>query len=155
MKKFVWRLQRVLEIKQSQLQSKRAELLGITEALAVKRTMLLTQQRILQQTINRIAEDKTKERLTKQQLLLKSSRVNERRIKALNKEVENLQISQKEKIAEFLKTKRFTEGLEKLREKAKKEFTAEQEKHEQKEMDERATLSFTRAKLKAESQPVG
>lgn len=150
MKKFVWRLQRVLEIKQRQLQSKRAELFEITEHLAVKRAALLAQQRLLQQVIEEVTRNKSKEKLTQQQLLLKSSQVNDKRIKQIKAEVEKIQAVQKEKIAEFLKIKRFTEGLEKLREKAKQEFIAEQEKLEQKETDEREALRFARRMIAGE-----
>jgi len=141
----------VLEVKQRELQSKRTELFEITEHLAVKRTMLLAQQRLLQQVIEEVARNKSKEKFAQQQLLLKSSQVNDKRIKELKIEVASLQARQREKIAEFLKIKRFTEALEKLREKAKQEFIAEQEKLEQKEMDERAALRFARRMIAAES----
>ncbi len=141
----------MLEVKQRELQSKRTELFEITEHLAVKRTMLLAQQRLLQQVIEEVARNKSKEKFAQQQLLLKSSQVNDKRIKELKIEVASLQARQREKIAEFLKIKRFTEALEKLREKAKQEFIAEQEKLEQKEMDERAALRFARRMIAAES----
>lgn len=147
MKRFVWRLQRVLEIKQSELQMKKAELFKLTELLAVTRTALLNQQRILRQSIEEVAKNDTKDKLGQQRLLLISSRVNDEKIKQLKIKVEELQKKQKEKVAEFLKLKRFTEGLEKLREKAKQEYILQQEKLEQKEMDERASLSFARSML--------
>ncbi|MGD9109943.1 MAG: hypothetical protein PVG93_03280 [Phycisphaerales bacterium] len=151
MKKFVWRLQRVLEVKQRELQSKRTELFEITEHLAVKRTALLAQQRLLQRAIEEVARNKSKEKLAQQELLLKSSRVNDKKIEELKAEVANLQAKQKEKIAEFLKIKRFTEALEKLREKARQEFIAEQEKLEQRETDERTALRFAHRMITAES----
>ena len=47
MKKFVWRLQKVLEINEKRQQAKKAELFKITEKLALARANLLAQQRIL------------------------------------------------------------------------------------------------------------
>jgi flagellar biosynthesis chaperone FliJ len=149
MKKFVWRLQRVLEIKQSQLLLKKAELLKLTEMLALKRTELMNQQVILQQMIERVAQNKTGDKLPQQRLLLISSRVNDKKIKIIKKEIEELQKRQKEKTAEYLKLKRFTEGMEKLKEKAKQEYISAQEKLEQKEMDERAAMSFARSIITA------
>lgn len=149
MKKFVWRLQRVLEIKQSQLLLKKAELLKLTEMLALKRTELMNQQVILQQMIERVAQNKTGDKLPQQRLLLISSRVNDKKIKIIKKEIEELQKRQKEKTAEYLKLKRFTEGMEKLKEKAKQEYITAQEKLEQKEMDERAAMSFARSIITA------
>ena len=65
-------------------------------------------------------------------------------IKKLANEVSELESAQKQKIADVLKVKRAKEGLEKLRDEAKREFIKEQEKLEQKEMDEQATVSFAR-----------
>ena len=52
--------------------------------------------------------------------------------------------AQKQKIAEVLKVRRFKEGLEKLRAEAKTRFIKEQEKLEQRELDESATVGFAR-----------
>ena len=49
-----------------------------------------------------------------------------------------------EKIAEVLKLRRFKDGLEKLRTEAKIRFIKEQEKLEQKQLDEGATVGFVR-----------
>ena len=43
-----------------------------------------------------------------------------------------------------MKLRRFKEALERLREQAKRKFFEEQEKLEQKQLDEAATLSFNR-----------
>ena len=55
------------------------------------------------------------------------------------------------KIAEALRLRRFKEGLERLREEAKRRFIEEQERLEQKESDEGAIISFARKKI----NPVG
>ncbi len=61
-----------------------------------------------------------------------------------------LESQQREKIAELLKVRRFKEGLERLRTEAKIQFIKEQEKLEQKELDEIATVSFARNMILAE-----
>lgn len=65
-------------------------------------------------------------------------------IKKLREKKHELETQQRKKIAELLEVKRFKEGLEKLRDKAKMQFITEQEKLEQEELDEGATISFTR-----------
>jgi flagellar biosynthesis chaperone FliJ len=55
-----------------------------------------------------------------------------------------LERQQREKVAEVLKIRRYKQGLEKLRAQAREEFIAEQERLEQKELDERAGVSFVR-----------
>ncbi len=140
MKRFVWRLKRVLDIKTSQEQTKRTELLELTERLAMTQGQLLMRKRILQDIINGL----TNKRLSEQEFFLKCSGTSDELIKKLENEVSELESAQKQKIADVLKVKRAKEGLEKLRDEAKREFMKEQERLEQKELDERATVSFAR-----------
>jgi len=146
MKRFVWRLQRVLDIKAKQEQKKRAELLEITEKLAQARGQLLTQQRILRNIALAIAQDPPAKRLGQQEFFLKYSASNDEQIKKLKDQISKLEIQQRAKIAEVIKARQFKEGLERLRAEAKKRFIKEQEKLEQKELDEGATVSFARKK---------
>ena len=144
MKRFVWRLQRVLDIKAKQEQLKRIELFQLAEKLTQKHTELLMRQKMLQDIIAGIARNEPQKRLTQQELFLKYSATNDRQIKQLKKELLELESQQKRKIAELLEIRRFKEGLEKLRAEAKRQFIEEQEKLEQKELDERAVVSFAR-----------
>ncbi len=144
MKRFVWRLQRVLDIKRKAEQVKRAELLALTEKLARARGELLMQKRILENIIADIAGKAPKKRLPQQEFFLKWAAANDESIKKLKQRERELQAQQREKIGEVLKLKRFKEGLERLRDRAKMQFITEQERLEQKELDEGATISFTR-----------
>ena len=144
MKRFVWRLQRVLEIKRKAEQVKRAELLELTEKLAQARGELLVQKKILENIISDIASREPKTRLGQQEFFLKRARINDELIKKLKENERELAALQREKIVEVLRLKRFTEGLERLREKAKMQFIREQEKLEQKELDEATTIGFAR-----------
>jgi len=144
MRRFVWRLQRVLEIKTKEEEKRREELLEITEKLAQMRAELITQQRVLEDIISGMSGEKPKQRLSKQEFFLRYSTTSDELIKILKKKVNELELQQREKIAEVLKVKRFKEGLEKLRAEARMQFIKEQEKLEQKELDEIATVSFAR-----------
>ncbi|MHC4259621.1 MAG: hypothetical protein ACYSTF_04320 [Planctomycetota bacterium] len=144
MKRFVWRLQRVLDIKRKAEQVKRAELLALTEKLAQTRGELLIQKRILENIVSDIAGKNAKKRLGQQEFFLKWAETNDELIKKLKEEERRLQAQQKEKIAEVLKLRRFREGLENLRDRARMQFIREQEKLEQKESDDRTTISFAR-----------
>ncbi|MHC4158079.1 MAG: flagellar export protein FliJ [Planctomycetota bacterium] len=146
MKRFVWRLQRVLDIKTKEEQTKKTELLKLIERLAEVRGVLLMQQKILEDIINGLAVKKPQQRLGEQELFFKCSLINEEQIKKLKGKVNDLESQQRKKLVEFLKVRRFKEGLEKLRVEAKRQFIEYQEKLEQKESDERATVSFVRKK---------
>ena len=147
MKRFVWRLQCVLDIKTKQEQVKRAELLELTEELTQVQGELLTQKRILESIILDISRKNLKKRLDEQEFFLKYSQTSDKQIKSLKKKVSELESQQRKKIAEVLRIRRFKEGLERLRAEAKRQFIKEQEKLEQKELDEVATISFAREKI--------
>jgi flagellar FliJ protein len=144
MKRFVWRLQRVLEIKKKEEQKVRAELFQLTENLAHTRGELLRRQKMLENIINGLTEENPKKRLGEQEFFLRYSATSDEQIKKLEEKKNKMESQQREKIAEVLKVKRFKEGMEKLRVEAKVQFIKEQEKLEQKEMDEGARISFVR-----------
>ena len=146
MKRFVWRLQRVLDIKKKEERKTRAELLELTGKIAQKRGELLTKQKILEDIVNGLSGEEPKNRLGKQEFFLRDSVASNEQIKKLKDKVSELESQQREKIAELLKVRRFKEGLERLQAEAKIQFIKEQEKLEQKELDEGATVSFVRKK---------
>ncbi len=144
MKRFVWRLQHVLDIKAKEVQTKRTELFQLTQRLAQTRGQLLTQQRVLKDIISGIAANEPGKRLGQQEFFLKYSTTSNERIKRLENRLSEMELQQRRKIAELLRVRRFKEGLEKLRTEAKKRFIEEQDRLEQKELDEGATISFAR-----------
>jgi flagellar FliJ protein len=146
MKRFVWRLQRVLDIKIKEEQTKKAQLVKLIEKLVSVRSELLTQKRILDGLIGDLTGESPKARLGKQEFFLKCSKTNSEVIEKLKEKVSELESAQRQKSAEILKIKRFKEGLEKLRAEAKTRFIMEEERLEQKELDERAAVGFARKK---------
>jgi flagellar export protein FliJ len=150
MKRFVWRLQRVLDIKIKEEQIKRAELFAITHKLAEAQSELLMQRRILADVINSLSQEHPKIRLDKQALFLRYAAINDELIKKLENKVKEIEIKQKEKIGEVLKVKKFRKGLEKLRTETKMRFIKEQEKLEQKDADEMTTMGFARKIMQAD-----
>jgi flagellar protein FliJ len=144
MKRFKWRLQRVLDIKRKEEQVKRAELFELTDQLSLARGELFMQKGILENLIIRVSEKPPHERLYQQELLMIYSAANDMRIKSLEEKVQELAMRQKEKIVEILAVKKFYKGLEKLRDEAKAAFIKGQEKLEQKESDEQVTAGFVR-----------
>jgi flagellar FliJ protein len=149
MKRFQWRLQRVLDIKIKEEQVKRAQLLEITEKLAQAKGELFMQKRILTDTISNLSMENPKNRLEKQELFLKCAAINDELISKLEKKVAEVEKKQKEKISEVLKIKQFRKSLERLREETKTNFITEQEKIEQKDADELTTISYSRRIMQA------
>ena len=144
MKRFVWRLQRVLDIKRKEEETKRIRLLEITEKLAQTRGELLMQKTILGNIIDGLTQENPETRLGRQAFFLRCSATNDELIKKLSSRVNELEARQKERIAEILTIKRARKGLERLRVEAKMQFIKEQEKLEQKEADEMTAIGFAR-----------
>ena len=144
MKRFVWRLQRVLDIRIKEEQKARAELLKLTEKLAETQSELLAWRKMLEEIINGLTVENPKKRLSRQEFFLRYSAASDEKIKKLENRVKELESKQRDKIAEVLKLRRFKEGLEKLRTEAKMRFIREQEKLEQQQLDEGATILFVR-----------
>jgi flagellar export protein FliJ len=144
MKQFVWRLQKVLDVKGKEEQLRRTELFRLTERLAAKRGELLMRQRVLQDAMADIRADTSPQRVGVQELFLKYTAANDEQIRKLSDEVSTLEQEQKRKTAEVLAIRRFKKGLEKLREEARRRFIEEQEKLEQKTLDEMTTTAFAR-----------
>lgn len=154
MKRFVWRLQRVLDIKIKEEQARRSELLELIKKLTQERGELLTQQRILEGIIAGIASKNPRKRLSEQEFFLRHSEASDRQMKKLRNKIAELESQQREKVAELLKARRFKETLEKLRDEAKMRYMKSAEKLEQKELDENATISFARRKMQEEKVSV-
>lgn len=144
MKRFVWRLQRVLDIRTKEEQKARAELLKLMEKLAETRSELLAWRNMLEEIINGLALGNPKKRLGRQEFFLRYSAASDEQIKKLENRVKELESKQRDKVAEVLKLKRFKEGLEKLQAEAKIQFIKEQEKLEQQQLDEGARVLFVR-----------
>jgi len=144
MRRFKWRLERVLDIKKKQEQKERAELLELTERLAERRAELLMRQNMLKDVIKDLARTDPKQRLSGQEFFLRHAATSNEQIERLKGQVSDLELQQKKKIAEVHKIRRLKEGLEKLRAEAKRRFMEEQEKLYQKHLDEAAAVSFVR-----------
>ena len=144
MRQFKWRLQRVLDVKKIEENSRRNELMAVTERLASTQSEYLLKKRMLADEVRRISTLEPAQRLNEQQFFMRYSQAATERIKKLKEKVTHLESQQKEKIEQVLAARRFREGLEKLREKARQEYVAEQLALEQKELDEAGQNSFIR-----------
>jgi len=142
MRRFRWRLQRVLEIKTQEEQLRRAELLKLTEKLAERRGRLLAEKRKLEEIIAAIAAEVPGKRVPKQAFFLRHSAASDEQIKKLEKQIRDLELQQQQKAEELVQIRRFKESLERLRQAAFKEFIEQQEKLEQKELDQISQVRF-------------
>lgn len=146
MKRFVWRLQKVLDLKTKQERLKQTELFRITERLAQKRGELLIRERVLQDIMKNISADSAGMRVARQEFILKHAATDDERIQRLREEIAALEQEQSRKTEEVLAARRYKESLERLRAEAQGRYAREQDRLEQKELDDRATTAFARKK---------
>lgn len=144
MKKFVWRLQRLLDIKIKQEVAKRGELVAITEQAVAVRSQIMVQRAALRKMLAELSQKKAKQRLSEQEFFLKYAHVSDEAIKRLEEELAELEKVRQAKIKEIMKIRRYRKGLEKLRAEARAEFQKEEQRYEQKESDAKTTVSFAR-----------
>jgi flagellar biosynthesis chaperone FliJ len=144
MKRFVWRLQKVLDVRTKEEQLRQTELFQLTEQLAQKRTELLLRQRILQDLMTDLAGRESAGRWRAQEFFLRQAATDDAEMRRLQEDIADLEVRQRQKMAEVLAVRRCKEGLEKLRAQAREQFMQEQERLEQKELDERTTMAFAR-----------
>lgn len=144
MKKFAWRLQRLLDIKIKQEGAKRGELVAITEQTVAVRSQIMVRRAALRKMLAELSQKKAKQRLSEQEFFLRYAHVSDEEIKKLEEKLAELEKVRQAKIKEIMKIRRYRKGLEKLRAEARAEFQKEEQRYEQKESDAKTTVSFAR-----------
>ena len=144
MARFVWRLQRVLDIREKQEQAMRAELAVLTKKAVSIRQGIMAIRVGLRMMMDELSGKAPKERIAEQQIFMKHAEFSENEIRNLKVELENVEILRKKKMNEILEKRKFIKGLEKLRARAKKRFIEKANSLEQKELDEFTNMKFGR-----------
>jgi len=141
-KRFVWRLQRLLDIKIKQEDVMRSELVAVTERAVAVRSQIMVRRAALRKMLAELSEKKGKQRLSEQEFFFKYAHVSDEEIKKLELKLAGLEKLRQRKIQEIMKIRRFRKGLERLRAEAKARFLKEEEKREQKDLDDKTIMSF-------------
>ena len=144
MRKFVWRLQRLLDIKIKQEEVKRGELVSVTQQAVAVRGKLMMQRTLLRLKMEEVAEADATERISEQRLFLQLAHVVDRKITELEEQLAKVEELRQEKMQEVMEIRKFRKGLEKIRENDKVEFVKEQERLEQIDLDDKTSVRYAR-----------
>lgn len=144
MARFIWRLQRVLDIREKEEQALRSDLMALSERMVVLRQKIMVIRARIHTALEELSDKKPAERLSAQQLFMKYSEYSEIEINSLRSELSDVDKQRKEKMNVILKKRQSIKVLEKLRTKAKDEFLAESSHKEQMEFDEYTNNKFGR-----------
>ena len=144
MKKFVWRLQRLLDIKIKQEKALRAELVAVTEQAVAVKGQIVLKKIALRQKLEDLGNLAPKQRLGQQQFFLKFVHVLDTQIRHLKQALKEIEELRKKKINEIIEIRKSRKSLEKLRETAKEEYVIEQNRLEQIENDDQTSIKYAR-----------
>jgi flagellar biosynthesis chaperone FliJ len=147
MKRFVWPLQRLLDVTTQRELALRAALLGLSRRMARLRQQIIGRRAALRDLLHGLGREALARRLPRQEVFLRCSVWEERRIGRLNEDLAALRAERESKTAEFVKVKRSRETLERLREEARQRHAKQRARLEQKQLDESANASFARRLL--------
>lgn len=122
----------------------RAELIALTGQAVAIRSQIMLQKTTLRQMLLELGQKDAQQRLNEQEFFLKYVHVSDEKIEELELRLKDVEKLRHAKIQEIMKIRKFRKALEKLRERAKVEYIKEQEKLEQKDMDDKTTIRFAR-----------
>jgi len=143
-KKFIWPLQRLLDIKEKQEDFARIELVTITEQIVIVRGQIMMQKTILRGVFSELSQLDPTQRMQRQQECMDYAHVTDAKIKTLHQTLEQTEQKRKKKIEEVVKLRKFRKGLEQLRARALVEYQKQMNQAEQKQLDENITTTFAR-----------
>ncbi len=148
MRRFVWRLQKLLDLKSKQEEILRAELVSVTEQAVAVRGRILMERSVLRQRLTESEQSPPKERPARQAFILQYSQVTEDNIRRMQQRLELLETARRNKIQEILTIRKYRKGLERLRARAEDEFCTEQQRQEQKQLDDLTTVGVARQRMR-------
>ena len=153
MKRFQWRLQRVLDITERREQVVRGELFALAGAITRVRQEIIRRQVLLRTVLAELAKKSLAERLAQQILFLQQSVAVTREIDRLKAELAGLEAERSEKTAVFMKLRGQRQTLERLRTEARERHRREEDKREQAQFDETAHIAFARKQRSCSLSP--
>lgn len=144
MKKFIWPLQRLLDIKTKQESAVQAELIGLMEQSTAVRGRILMCKMMLQNRLRELKNTEASQRLEMQRAFMQYVHIEDAKIDALNKELNSLEQKRNQKTEQMMELRKLRKGLERLQAKAQAEYHFEMNREEQKLLDESTHVRFAR-----------
>jgi len=142
-RRFAWRLQRLLDIKVKQERSLRSELVTLTERAVALRGRILARRAALRRLLDGLSCDED-DWVARRRLVLEQATVTEQLLMTLEQQLETLEKERRKKMHEVLDVRKFRKRLERLRARAYEQFMQEQEKRMQDEIDDRTNVGTAR-----------
>jgi flagellar FliJ protein len=144
MKRFAWRLQRLLDVKTKQQDLLRTELMALGERIAHIRAGIMMHKAEIRNRLSELRHLPADQRPARQQMFLQFVHVLDSRIQSLERSAADLEEQRKKKIKELMEVRKNQKSLENLRLRAKETYHQQQEMAQQKDTDETSSISYAR-----------
>ena len=144
MKRFKWRLQRVLDITEQRERALRAEIAALAGLIRAVRDEIRARHALVRRLLDDLGRRSLAERMAEQAVIMACAAAEKRILAALEARRAELQAQRDAKTQQYLATRAARRTLERLREEARRRFQAEMSRLEQKELDEAAHIAFAR-----------
>lgn len=144
MKKFVWKLQQLLTVKEKQETALQNELVALTEQMMVLRGRIMALQMRLRAHQREIQALPQEQRIAAQALYLQHAPVADAVLRQLEEQRRALEQRRRQKLDDYLQVRKFRKGLERLREKARQQYEYELHLEEQKQLDDFTHTNWNR-----------
>ncbi|MCE5187426.1 MAG: hypothetical protein LLF76_15000 [Planctomycetaceae bacterium] len=144
MKKFIWPLQRLLDVKGKQENAMRSELMTLTEQCASLRSRMLMEKILLRNLLDELAALEKNERMGRQPQFMLYVHVKDDQITKLAQQLEQAEQQRQKKMQQLLVLRKFRKGLERLRQRAWEVYGRQLNRLEQNQSDENSCLAAAR-----------
>jgi flagellar biosynthesis chaperone FliJ len=145
-KRFTWRLQRVLDIAQEREEALRNEIALLNHRIFQVKQEILARREAVRRLLDDIARQPLAERLGEQTLIMACASVEHRILQGLHARQSELENQRAAKMQDFFQARRARQTLERIREEARQRYLKEQARLEQIQFDESAHVAFARAR---------
>jgi flagellar export protein FliJ len=144
MKKFAWRLERVLEIKVKQEEMQRALVAQINERIAKVKREIAEWKEKAEKMLAGVRQCGPGERIGQQAFVLKTMAYLNEQVEKTKKKLAELESTREREMMKLLEMRRFRMSLENLREAAKVQHGLEVKKFEQAQSDDAVAVATAR-----------
>ncbi len=149
MKRFRWRLQRVLDVTARRELAVKAEVSALSRSILEARTERIGREARVRMNLTQLAEGPAERRLADQELFMRTVEHEQRALRSLEDRIAAFQKRREEKHETLMELRKRRKMLERLRDEARRRYRREQELLEQKEIDDRTSTAFARGMLAA------
>lgn len=144
MRRFHWRLQKLLDVKVQQEQVLRLDLIALTQQALKLRQQIILRRSAVRGWLMEMRKWSVEQRICQQDTVIRCVTATETQIKSLEQELQVQQAKRKEKTDELMQVRASRQTFERLGEEARREHIRQELLREQKELDDGAQTAFAR-----------